>query len=71
MDDEETSGGAEVAGCDGLEYLVDGLLGGDGAVEGHEVSLQPLGDVVPSPARVDHGRHVLDVCGEKNISNEN
>ena len=52
-----------MAGGDSLEDLVDGLLGGDGDVEGDEVSLESLRDVIPAPTRVDHGGHVLDVWG--------
>ena len=55
---------AEVAGCDGPEDLVDGLLCGNGAVEGDEVTLQSLRDVIPASTRVDHGRHVLDIWRE-------
>lgn len=46
---------------DRAEDLVDGLLGGQGAVEDDEVPLQPLRDVVAAAARLDHGRQVLDV----------
>ena len=48
---------------DGFEYLVNGLLGGDGDVEGDEVSLESLRDVIPASSGVDHGGHVLDVWG--------
>ena len=43
------------------EDLVDGAVGGEGAVEDGEVSLEALRDVVATPARVDHRRHKLDV----------
>ena len=46
---------------DGAEDLVDGLLGGQGAVEDDEVPLQPLRDVVTAPAGLDHGREILHV----------
>ena len=43
------------------EDLVDGGVGGQGAVEDAELSLQPLGDVVASAARVAHGGQEVDV----------
>ena len=39
--------------------MVNGIVSGDGAVEGDEVSLEPLWDVVPPSPGVDHCRHVL------------
>ena len=52
---------AEIALRQGVEDLVDGGIGGQGAVEDAELPLQPLGDVVAPAPRVDHGRHQLHV----------
>ena len=41
--------------------LVNGLVIGDGVVEDKEVSLEPLGDVIPPAAGVDHGGQVAHV----------
>ena len=47
--------------CELTEDLVDGGVGGQGAVEDAELPLEPLGDVVATPARVTHGGQELDV----------
>ena len=39
--------------------MIDGIVGGDRAVEGDEVSFEPLWNVVPPSTGVDHCRHVL------------
>ena len=41
--------------------LVNGLVIGDGVVEDKEVSLEPLRDVIPPAAGVDHGGQVAHV----------
>ena len=41
------------------EDVINGIIGGDRAVEGDEVALKPLWNVVPASSRVDHCRHVL------------
>ena len=50
------------------EYLVDGCVGGQGAVEDGELALEPLRDVVPSPARVNHRRNQLHVHDMRKLS---
>ena len=51
----------EVALSDGAEHLIDGGVGGQGAVKDVEVALETLRDVVTATARVDHGGHHLNV----------
>ena len=51
---------AEVALGQGAEDFVYGGVGGQGAVENGELPLQPLRDVVPPAARVDHGSDQLE-----------
>lgn len=46
----------EITLSDGAEDLVDGVVGGQGAVEDVEVTLEALRDVVTTTTRVDHGR---------------
>ena len=52
---------AEIAAADHREDGVDGAVGRQRAVEDRELALEPLGDVVPASARVDHRRQELDV----------
>ena len=47
--------------CGLTEDLVDGGVGGKGAVEDAELPLEPLGDVVAPPAWVAHGGQEGDV----------
>ncbi len=51
----------EVAEADGGEDLVDGSVGGQGAVDDVEVALEALWDVVAATAWLDHSGHELDV----------
>ena len=55
----EASGSVEVSPSDCTKDVIDGVLGGDGAVEGDKVSLDSVRNVVPPPSRMVHGRHVL------------
>lgn len=43
------------------KYLVDGGVGGQGAVEDGELPLQPLRDVVAASSRMNHGCQKLHV----------
>lgn len=43
------------------KYLVNGGIGGQGAVEDGELPLQPLRDVVAASSRVNHGGQKLHV----------
>ena len=64
----EPPGLGVVSPGDGQEDLVDGLVGREGAVEDGEVSLEALGDVVPAPARLDHGGEEVDVNNVQKVA---
>lgn len=49
----------EISIADGFEDLVNGAVGGEGAVEDVEMPLESGGNVVPTPSWVDHsGKHL-------------
>lgn len=50
------------------KYLINGGVGWQGAVKDSELSFQPLRDVVPPTARVNHSRKHLDVNNVGEIS---
>ena len=50
---------AEVTLADDVEDLVDGRVGRKCAVEDAELTFEPLGDVITSPTRLDHGSQEL------------
>ena len=52
---------AEIAAADHREYLVDGAVRRQSAVEDGELALEALRDVVPASSGVDHRREELDV----------
>ena len=50
------------------EDVIDGVVSGNGAVEGDKMSLQSVGDVIPPSPRMVHGCHVLDVLQGGEVS---
>ena len=64
----EGAGLVVVSDGDGPEDPIDGVVGGQGAVVDDKVPLQPLRDVVSTPARLDHGRQVVHVHDVAEVS---
>lgn len=50
------------------EYLVNGGVGWQCAIKDSELSFQPLRDVIPAAARVNHSRKHLDINNVGEIS---
>ena len=57
----ESSLSAKVSTTNDPKDFVNGCIRREGTVENGELPLEAGRDVVASPARVDHGRHELDV----------
>ena len=50
------------------EDLIDGGVGRQGTVEDGELPLETLGDVITSPAGLDHSSHHLDVGNDREVT---
>ena len=57
-----------VAASNTAKDLVDGGVGGQGAVNDHKLSLQSLGDIITTSSRLDHGSQELETTNS--FSNE-
>lgn len=59
---------SEESRSNGCEYFINGGVGWKCAVDDGEMSLQSLRDVVPTPSRMNHGCHHLNVHDVRELS---